>query len=262
VHESERTPEYESDLEVDLMEEDDNGGQKNKKGKKSKANPNNAPVAAALPVVPLEPPPPFDPKTFKHQPIPAAHHPKMKAVSDSWDIPKGPLDLLAQLVRESAVLLTDAGEAADPTVRSRLLCNIVINSNVTCFCLISWWREQQTLRMLDKTMKEVVDMQNELNARKNAAMGLRQKLTHGEILVSSTPLFFPAGMTESFRQVDPVTTWDNAVQEDITKYQKKTARQKYANDKTYMEYREELWVGLSLLFRGTRGFLTSAMFHI
>jgi hypothetical protein len=45
--------------------------------------------------------------------------------------------------------------------------------------------------MLDKTMKEVVDMQNELNARKNAAMGLRQKLTHGEILVRSTLLLFP-----------------------------------------------------------------------
>jgi hypothetical protein len=137
VHESQRTPEYESDLEVDLMEEDDNNGaQKKNKGKRNNANPNNAPVAAAAPAVPLEPPPPFDPKTFKHQPIPAAHHPKMKAVSDSWDIPKGPLDLLAQLVRESAVLLTDVGEAADPTVRSRPLCNNVINSNVTFYLFI------------------------------------------------------------------------------------------------------------------------------
>jgi hypothetical protein len=100
------------------MEEDENVGQRNNKGRRSNANPNNAPVALE-PAAPLEPPPPFDPKTFKHQPIPAAHHPKMKAVSDSWDIPKVPLDLLAQLVRESAVLLTDVGEAADPTVRFR-----------------------------------------------------------------------------------------------------------------------------------------------
>jgi hypothetical protein len=41
--------------------------------------------------------------------------------------------------------------------------------------------------MLDRTMKEVVDIQNELNARKNAAMALRQNLTHGEILVSPRP---------------------------------------------------------------------------
>jgi hypothetical protein len=137
VHESQRTPEYESDLEVDLMEEDDNNGaQKKNKGKRNNTNPNNAPVAAAAPAVPLEPPPPFDPKTFKHQPIPATHHTKMKAVSDSWDIPKGPLDLLAQLVRESAVLLADVGEEADPTVRSRSLRNIVIDRNVTCFYLI------------------------------------------------------------------------------------------------------------------------------
>ena len=42
---------------------------------------------------------------------------------------------------------------------------------------------RKTLRTLDKTMKEVVDMQNELDARKNSAMGLRENLTRGGIIV-------------------------------------------------------------------------------
>jgi len=111
--ENEGASEQESDMKIDRAEEDENGGQRAGKARRSTANAGNA-----APAPPLEPPPPFDPKSFHHQPIPAAHHPKMKAISDSWDIPKGPLDLLAQLVRESAVLLTDADEEANATVRA------------------------------------------------------------------------------------------------------------------------------------------------
>ena len=38
-------------------------------------------------------------------------------------------------------------------------------------------------------MREVVDMENELSARKNAAMALRQSLTRGEVIVC--PAFYP-----------------------------------------------------------------------
>ncbi|KIM20242.1 hypothetical protein M408DRAFT_145661 [Serendipita vermifera MAFF 305830] len=119
----------------------------------------------------------------------------MKTVSDAWNTPKNPLDALAQLVRESAVLLTEVAEDVDPT----------------------------TIRMLDKTMRDVVDMQSELDARKNAAIGLRERLTKGEVIA------------------DPVTIWEKDAHRDIDKYQQKTTRQKYANNKTYRDYKEEIW---------------------
>lgn len=57
--------------------------------------------------------PPFNPKEFQHFPILAAHHAKIKTVSDAWvQGPKESLDNLAKLVRESASLL---GEG-DPEV--------------------------------------------------------------------------------------------------------------------------------------------------
>lgn len=111
IRENEGTPEEvaESDIEMAPVVEDDPPVVNNRGAR-------NNPTRDAEPQV-AEPPPPFDPKTFRHQPITAAHHLKMKTVSDAWNTPKNPLDALAQLVRESAVLLTEVAEDVDPTVR-------------------------------------------------------------------------------------------------------------------------------------------------
>jgi hypothetical protein len=72
--------------------------------------------------------PPFDPRTFQHAAIPAAQHGKLKAITESWDVPNKALDQLAQLVRETAVVFTEIKHAVkdqknsgvdfDPSVRS------------------------------------------------------------------------------------------------------------------------------------------------
>lgn len=55
--------------------------------------------------------PPFNPKEFQHAPILAAHHAKIKNISDAWSQgSRDALDSLAKLVKESAVLLGDADE--------------------------------------------------------------------------------------------------------------------------------------------------------
>ncbi|KAG8752550.1 hypothetical protein FRC14_006946 [Serendipita sp. 396] len=96
--------------------------------------------------------PPFDPKTFQSHPISASNHAKVKTITENWDGPGVPLDHLAQMIRESAVLLTEVGSTyADPML----------------------------LRDLEKTMKEVIDQQASLNARKTAAMDIRHDLTNG-----------------------------------------------------------------------------------
>lgn len=58
----------------------------------------------------------FDPKTFEHAVIPAAAHTKIKAITDSWDIPKDPLQYLIKIITESATGLAQAGQAKDPKV--------------------------------------------------------------------------------------------------------------------------------------------------
>jgi hypothetical protein len=57
--------------------------------------------------------PPFNPKEFQHVPILAAHHAKIKNISDAWTQgSKEALDSLSKLIRESAVAIGDA----DPDV--------------------------------------------------------------------------------------------------------------------------------------------------
>ncbi|KAG8826281.1 hypothetical protein FRB91_004052 [Serendipita sp. 411] len=140
--------------------------------------------------------PPFDPKTFQSHPISASNHAKVKTITENWDGPGVPLDHLAQMIRESAVLLMEVGSTyADPML----------------------------LRDLEKTMKEVIDQQASLNARKTAAMDIRHDLTNG------------------VKIVDPAANWLKRFEEKVEAYEKQTTRQKYAKNSLYQEYREEVW---------------------
>ncbi|KAG8818893.1 hypothetical protein FRC17_010667 [Serendipita sp. 399] len=157
-------------------------------------NASAAPAAAAAPVGQVgEELPPFDPKNFQNQPISASNHAKIRTITESWDVPAASLDHLGQLVREAAVLLTEV--SADPML----------------------------LRDLDKTMKEVVDQQAALNARREAALDIRRDLTDGTKIV------------------DPATNWSARFDERLAAYEKQTSRQKYANNALYKEYKEEIW---------------------
>ncbi|PVF99538.1 hypothetical protein CPB86DRAFT_756692 [Serendipita vermifera] len=149
--------------------------------------------------------PPFDPRTFQHSAIPAAQHGKLKAVTESWDVPSKALDELAQLIKETAVVFTEIKVAIEDKK----------NTGVEF--------DPSVLEHLDIKMKETVDTQAEMSARKEAALYLRDQLTQGVQLT------------------DPTAMWNGRVEESAEAYNKKTSRQKYATSQAYREYKEEVW---------------------
>lgn len=138
--------------------------------------------------------PAFDPRTFEHAPIPAANHPKLKAVTDSWDGISAPLNMLEQLIRDCGPMLAEIDG---------------VDSN--------------ELQKLDQLMRAVIDEKEALAARRNASQEIREELTQGK------------------RIIDPATLWQQKSDAALAEYEKKTARQKYGKNRTYEDYRADIW---------------------
>lgn len=58
----------------------------------------------------------FEREKYEPAIISAASHTTMKAITDSWEIPKPAFEQMTSMITDSATMLTEAGELADPIV--------------------------------------------------------------------------------------------------------------------------------------------------
>lgn len=66
--------------------------------------------------------PPFDPTTFRDQPIPGRASDNFAEIFQMWHKGITPLDILEKNIREAAIALTEAGEQWNPEVCVNLPC--------------------------------------------------------------------------------------------------------------------------------------------
>jgi hypothetical protein len=58
----------------------------------------------------------FEREKYEPAIISAASHTTMKAITDSWEIPTPAFEQMSSMITDSATMLTEAGELADPVV--------------------------------------------------------------------------------------------------------------------------------------------------
>lgn len=66
--------------------------------------------------------PPFDPTTFRDQPIPGRASDNFAEIFQMWQKGVTPLDILEKNIREAAIALTEAGEQGNPEVCVLICC--------------------------------------------------------------------------------------------------------------------------------------------
>ena len=90
-------------------------------------------------------------------------------------------------------------------------------------------------------MREFLDVAAEMTAHGQTLDDLHMQIARGEKIVSF--LHFPlASMSYLYEQNNVIVKYNDGLQDRLEEYAGKTARQKYAKNPKYHEFRSSIWV--------------------